>query len=92
LARRHLIGELLRRLDFATHELPFRVLEPIESIFETAFVAERLVSDAPEGFDSEDLSSSIRRYRRLVEIWLEFKEAQDPGDFWEFCRARGTVA
>lgn len=88
LARHRLVHELLEKLYFATHHLPEGLLFTEKVFFEIADRAEALLDGAKDCEDASHQRKHLHWYRRRVEIWLEYKEETEPGDFESYFRAK----
>lgn len=80
------LRELLRRLDYGSHEFPEICLMPREFYEETVAQAERVIkeNDVPA-----ELAAELEYYKKLYRCYDEYRASGGRKDFYELCKAAG---
>ena len=80
------LRELLRRLDYGSHEFPEICLMPREFYEETVAQAERVIkeNDVPA-----ELAAELEYYKKLYRCYDEYRAGGGTKDFYKLCEAAG---
>lgn len=80
------LRELLRRLDYGSHEFPACGLMPREYYEKTAAAAERVIE---ENAVEAELASALGYYRKLYRCYEEYRQSGGSKDFYKLCKDAG---